>query len=166
MNYEKIRQNHRQFEALTSLRVEEFDQLLPVFEYQYQKEVRKKTSRGTVRLNKIPDDKDLVSIEEKLFFITTYLKLNPLQEHHAASFNISQPKVSRLLRKLLKVFNDTLEQMGYMPCRNASDLNRFIEQRRGQDKQEHFFVDASERGVQRPGNPSDQEDYYSGKKKA
>ncbi len=165
MNYSKIRQNPKQFETLTSLRVEEFDEILPAFEIQFNKANRQKTTRGTIRLNKIGVDKKLPTAAENLFFITTYLKLNPLQEHHAASFDISQPKVSKLIYKNLEVFNLTLKNLGYVPCRTSSEFKRFIEVRRSNNQDEHFFIDASERKIQRPVNQADQKEVYSRKKK-
>ena len=166
MNYEKIRTQPTRFESLTSLRVEEFDELLVEFERQLLKEQRKRSSRGTVRLNKVPVDGNLPTAGHALFFITTYLKLNPLQEQHGASFDISQSKVSRLLRTTLTALNLALEKMKYMPCRSGSDFAAFAEKRRAEGKEEHFFLDASERDIQRPDNDEDQEDYYSGKKKS
>lgn len=166
MNYEKIRTQPNRFESLTSLRVEEFDLLLVEFERQLIKEQRKHNSRGTARLNKVAVDKQLPTAAHALFFITTYLKLNPLQEQHGASFDMSQAKVSRLVRTTLSALSSALEQMGHMPCRNGADFAAFSEQRRSEGKEEHFFLDASERDIQRPDNDEDQEDYFSGKKKA
>ncbi len=164
MNYEKLKAQPQVFEGLTSLRPTEFDELVPHFEQVYLQQVRKATTRGTPRKNKLPDDQALPTSAHKLFFITTYLKLNPTQIHHGASFDISQAKVSRLLRLLLEVFNLTLYQLGYMPCRDASDYASFIDRRRTMGQEEHHILDASERPIQRPNNQQDREDYYSQKK--
>ena len=51
MDYEKIRTKETQFVTLTTLSTQEFDYLLADFE-QILKRQYKKTSRGTVRLNK------------------------------------------------------------------------------------------------------------------
>jgi hypothetical protein len=36
MNYQKIRQNHKQFLSITSLSLEKFDNLLPTFKQQWE----------------------------------------------------------------------------------------------------------------------------------
>jgi hypothetical protein len=74
MNYEKVRNRPSQFESVTSVKVEEFDKLLPEF---------------TNCLNRLEYPTSLPSAEHMLFFTLTYLKLNPLQEQHGASFDMS-----------------------------------------------------------------------------
>ena len=104
MNYQKIRENRaanrpNQFIILTSLTVEEFDALLPVFKRHWIRYYRYHTLEGKPRkypsLNPGKETKTLPSVAEKLFFLLSYLKNYPLQHFQAASFEISQAKVSQ-----------------------------------------------------------------------
>ena len=98
MDYEKIRRNSTQFIILTSLTVEEFDTLLPIFKRHWVKYTKYHTLEGKKR--KLPNlrpgkpTQTLPSVGEKLFFLLSYLKNYPLQQFQAASFDISQGKVS------------------------------------------------------------------------
>ena len=170
MNYHKLRGKPNQFLALTSVTVEEFDELLLIFAAQLTWFLRR-TTRGNIRKNKLQLPDSLNTAELFLFFILTYLKLNPLQEHHAASFDISQPSVSRFVRIGLNALNHALEKLGCKPCRTGEDFSDFMDIRRTKktDNEEdipdddHFFIDASDDQIQRPMDSTAQEDNYSGK---
>ncbi|KAA6321567.1 hypothetical protein EZS27_028796, partial [termite gut metagenome] len=45
----------------------------------------------------------LPTVEDKLFFILVFMKTNPLQEHHAAGFGISQPKANMFILSHSKI---------------------------------------------------------------
>ena len=83
MNYEKIRDKPHQFIILTSLKVEEFDVLLPVFKRHWMKYSQYHTLEGKKR--KLPNlrpgkpTQTLPSVGEKLFFLLSYLKNYPLR---------------------------------------------------------------------------------------
>ena len=170
MNYHKIRNRPNQFLALTSVTVEEFDEFLPLFEKMLKWELRR-TATGSIRKNKLelPDTLNTSSIF--LFFTLTYLKLNPLQEHHAASFDLTQPSVSRLIRIGIKALNEVLRKLGHQPCRDGESFAQFMTKIRSysSDNQDdktdddHFYLDASGNEVQRPQDDTAQKDNYSGK---
>ena len=170
MNYDKLRTKPKQFLSLTSVTVEEFDEFLPTFEKEL-KWVLRRTARGNIRKNKLKLPEALSSAAIFLFFTLSYLKLNPLQEHHAASFDISQPSVSRLMRLGLRALNETLRKLGHKPCRDGEEFAKFIAQRRSKEDDnqankedgDHFYVDASGAEVQRPKDDTAQQDNYSGK---
>ena len=168
MNYEKIRNKPSQFESVTSITVEEFDSLLPIFEI-CLKRALSYTTRGTIRVNKLSYADSLPSPVHVLFFTLSYLKLNPLQEHHAASFDMSQESVSYWFRIGEKSLNATLARGGYVPHRDgmtlSSHLERKIEEIPEEEKTdgEHYFIDGSDRDIQRPQNNEEQEEKYSGK---
>ncbi|MEI6751969.1 MAG: transposase family protein [Paludibacter sp.] len=46
----------------------------------------------------------------KLIFILSYIKNNPLQQAHAASFNMNQPQANLWIHLLKKILNTTLEK--------------------------------------------------------
>lgn len=169
MDYEKIRTKETQFVTLTTLSTQEFDYLLPDFE-QILKRQYKKTSRGTVRLNKFQWRTELPSAGHHLFFLLTYLKENPTQEFQGAVFNISQELVSTVIKDCLKAFNAVLQKKKLLPCQNGEDFKAFISHLKERFADNRFvttqdiLMDATEMEVQRPKDEGEQEDNYSGKK--
>lgn len=125
MNYEKVRNRSSQFESVTSVKASEFDEILGFFVPVLDRRLRK-TSRGTVRLNKLEFPASLPSAAHLLFFTLTYLKLNPLQEQHGASFDMSQESVSRWFRIGEYCLNESLRKMGYMPHRQGDSLSEHL----------------------------------------
>ena len=125
MNYESVRKRPSQFESVTSVRAEEFDNILSYFTPILDRRMRK-TTRGTVRLNRMSFPESLPSAAHVLFFILTYFKLNPLQEQHGASFDMSQESVSRWFSIGEKCLNETMHKMGYVPHRQGDSLSDYL----------------------------------------
>ena len=117
MNYLALRERPTQFLALTSLLPAEFDELLTFFAPRWASYHRYHTLDGARR--QFPAHREranatLAGTDTKLFFLLTYLKTNSLQAYQAASFGVSQTRVSRLTGPLLDVLNQTLAACG--PC--------------------------------------------------
>ncbi len=163
MNYEKIRENPNQFIILTSLTVDEFDVLLAVFKRHWLKYNKYHTLEGKKRKlpNLKPDKptKTLPSVAEKLFFLLSYLKNYPLQQFQAASFGISQAKVSQWVKVLHPLLQDSLDELGALPERQAEAVVSVLAKYDG----EAFSMDATERSVERSQDDDNQQDHYSGK---
>lgn len=121
MNYEKIRLRGSQFKSVTSLDLVEFDELLPLFSFYMNRKLRY-TTRGTVRSNKLVMPSSLPDFGHLLFFILSYLKLNPLQEQHGASFDLSQESVSRWIKLSLEALNMALKKQGDGPIRDGASF--------------------------------------------
>lgn len=111
MDYNKVKLRPSQFESVTSLTTNEFDDLLSIYTARLE-HLLKYTTRETIRLNKLEYPDSLPSSEEMLFFTLSYLKLNPLQEQHGASFDMSQESVSRWFRTGEQALNETLKKRG------------------------------------------------------
>lgn len=165
MNYEKIRDKPHQFIILTSLKVEEFDVLLPVFKRHWMKYSQYHTLEGKKR--KLPNlrpgkpTQTLPSVGEKLFFLLSYLKNYPLQEFQAASFEISQAKVSQWIKVLHPLLQASLKELGTLPERQGEAMISVLNKYDG----EAFTMDAAERAVERSQDDDTQRDHYSGKQK-
>lgn len=164
MNYVGICENPKQFLALTSLYVAEFEILLEHFSPICEKYFRYHTLEGKKR--KQPCYKEranakLQGSEQKLFFLLVYLKTNNLQEFQAASFGISQSKVSQMVAILMNLFNETLTKMGLMPLRDGELLASKL----ATHPDKVFSYDGMERGILRNIDEEAQEEEYSGKKK-
>lgn len=165
MNYQKIRENSTQFVILTSLTAAEFDVLLPVFNRHWIKYNKYHTLEGKQR--KLPNLKPskptrtLPSVEDKLFFLLSYLKNYPLQQFQAASFEVSQAKVSQWVKVLHPLLQESLKELGALPERKGEALVSVLAKYDG----EAFTMDAAERSVERSQDNDNEKDYYSGKQK-
>lgn len=171
MDYIKIRFKEAQFVTLTSLSTTEFDHLLPRFETELKRKYRK-TSRGTVRLNRFKWRDELPSAAHHLFFVLTYLKENPTQEFHGAIFNISQETVSAIIKDCISALNETLRILKLLPCSDGTDYERFVNELKERfadnahlTSTQDALMDCTEIKIQRPLDKGEQEDKYSGKKK-
>lgn len=165
MDYSNIRQRTRQFESVTGLTIEEFDQLSPIFSGKWRNFYRIHTIEGKKRkapiMNPDKNTKSLPSVEEKLFFILVYLKNYSLQEMMAASFGFSQSQASKWKKVLCPLLYDTLDALKMLPLRDGHRVAEALE-KLGENK---CFQDASERIIDRPADEDTQQDFYSGKKK-
>lgn len=157
-----IKQNPKQFLALTSLLVEEFERLLEAFQPRWETYYRHHTLEGARR--KHPAIKEhgnsiLKGTEQKLFFLLVYLKTNPLQEHQGAFFGLSQSKVSRIAKTLLNILNETLKSMKLTPCRDGESLHKVL----ADHQHKIFSYDGTDRSIGRNVDQDAQEVEFSGK---
>ena len=96
--YEGAKDKPKRFLAMTGYTHEEFIALLPEFQvcfYEwmdtYCLDGKLRGNRGYVDYKNSP----LYTIEDKLYFILTYLKTNNLQEVHGELFGMGQPKANQ-----------------------------------------------------------------------
>jgi hypothetical protein len=110
---------------LTSLTVEEFQQLVPPFETafqgymaQWRLDGRPRTARRYTTYKNCP----LPSPEDRLLFILVYLKTYPLQVIQGRLFGMGQSKAHQWLHVLLGVLQTTLRALGDAPTRSLTAL--------------------------------------------
>lgn len=162
MNYTDISTKPKQFLSLTSLEVEEFEMLLQSFQPRWERYYRSHTLDGKHRVHlakKEHGNAVLRGTPQKLFFLLVYLKTNSLQEHQAASFGVSQAKVSCIARNLLAILDQTLKDMGLSPSRDGENLHKQL----AGHKDKVFSYDGTDRGIERNSDRDAQEKDYSGK---
>lgn len=160
MKYDKVRKTPSQLLSLTGFTPEEFEAFVPTFEYHWNKYYNHFTLKGQPRqrISYNRKSSQLPLVRDKLLFILSYLKNNPLQEYYRATFEITQPKcnewVHRLSDMLLKSIK-TLEELpdrepftGQVPCRAMPGI----------------LLDGTERPLERPRDPDRQKSRYRGKK--
>lgn len=160
--YQKYAEKPTQFLSLTGYTREEFDALLPHFDECFYDWMETYRVDGKLRGNRRYVDyhnSPLVTIEDKLFFILTYLKTNNLQLVQGVLFGISQPKANMWIHCLHPVLNLALEHLNALPARYMEDVN--FENGQGI----LYFQDGTERPIQRPSDYEKQKTFYSGKKK-
>lgn len=140
--------------ALTSLSVEQFDALLPIFECKWEDFIEKFNLDGTPRMRKyVPkNENQLPTMADKLFFILFYQKTNSLQEVVASYFELDVSMVNKWIHILSPILDKSLEK--YAPKSRIEDVNF--------KNGETYLADGSERPIQR--DTYQQEEYYSGKK--
>ena len=166
MNYQNVHSNRNQFISLTTLYPEEFDLLLPFFAVLWYSFYRTHTLEGKRRKKVFwhnqKDTPTLPSVEEKLFFLLVYYKQHPLQQFAAATFGLSQAKVSLWVKILTPLLEQALKKLGCLPCRDGSALNRFLADF---DNADIINQDVVEQTMPRPVADDAQKEMYSGKKK-
>ena len=121
MRYADVSQKERKFLDLTSLTVEEFDQLVPAFEEAFQERMKewcldgkKRTGRKYLTYMNCP----LPTPEDRLLFILVYLKNNPLQVFQGELFGMPQNKANQWIHTLLPVLQAALRTLGDVPARS------------------------------------------------
>lgn len=160
--YQEYAEKPTQFLALSGYTRQEFDALLPDFGDHYYEWMDTYRLDGKLRgKRKYVDYRNspLPTVEDKLFFILSYLKTNNLQTVQGALFGITQPKANQWIHCLHAVLNQTLNGIGELPARDMADV-KFDEQ-----DNSLYFHDGTERPIQRPSDPDEQKNHYSGKKK-
>ena len=159
-----MREQPSQFLALTSLHVAEFDDWLTDFGPAWERHHRSHTLDGVLRRQPVHRERAnavLAGTDTKLFFLLTYLKSNALQQHQAASFGVSQTRVSRLATHLLAVLNHVLARRGLLPVRDGAGLAQHL----AAHPTKVFAYDGGERGIPRNTDRDGQAEEYSAKKK-
>jgi DDE superfamily endonuclease/Helix-turn-helix of DDE superfamily endonuclease len=163
LSYHDLKLNPRVLRAFTSLDPEEFEILLIPFEkawqdYIHRHYIHKKSRKRRYGGGRKPH---LVAIEDKLLFILFYFKVYPLQEVIARIFGMSQGRANEWLYKLTPILETALGEAQCLPERDPQNLEQVLALCVAVD----FMIDGTERPIQRPTDPIEQKDQYSGKKK-
>jgi hypothetical protein len=168
MKYQEWQTKQNRFIAMTGCSVEVFNKLLPYFaeahdaylsEYHLNGKRRKGLRRYVMYKNS-----PLPCVEERLAFVLSYLKLNPLQEHHADLFHIEQKQCYEFIHGLRVILHQAFDEAGCVPAQNDSELQiRLSEFSKSEEKV--LLHDGTEREIPRPQEEEQQKENYSGKKK-
>jgi hypothetical protein len=125
LRYASERDKAYQILDLTSLTVEEFEQLLEPFEQAFVHHMDLWTMEGkprTARAYAPYANSPLPTPEDRLLFVLTYLKVASLQVAHGALFGMTQPNANKWLHILLIVLHQTLRDLGDAPARHLHAL--------------------------------------------
>lgn len=163
LSYHILKQNPRVLRAFTSLDPEEFDTLLISFEQAWEASVAQqyRNKKSHKRRHGGGRKPHLLTIEDKLLFILFYFKVYPLQEVIATCFGMSQGRANEWIHKLSPILEQALGTAHCLPERTPQNLEQVLALCTSVD----FMIDGTERPVQRPSDPVEQKDQYSGKKK-
>lgn len=164
LTYASLKSNDRQLVALTSIQPIEFELLLRAFAPRSERFFRYRTWEGKLRRQpryQPQANEKLADPAEQLFFVLVYLKNHPLQEFHAALFDLSQGSVSGRVRLLLALLNEALTGLGLGPCQDTDSLRAQLNRL----QIDTLNLDATEREVPRSTDQDAQRQEYSGKAK-
>src|SRR3982751_945628 len=167
LKYEQMKGKEVQFKSLAGMSVAEFDWLHNYYETEWNSYIAHYTINGAprIRSHRVRKDGKLKSSQDQLsagsfgLFILHYLKSNALQEHHGATYEMSQPQANLWIHLLLMLLRKTLKSAGELPERRAGKIKEVLRQT------DQVFMDGTERDIQRPGDLEEQKEHYSGKKK-
>ena len=159
--YQAYVEKPTEFLSLTGYTHEEFQALLPPFAAAFAEQMRRQRLDGKPRGKRAYADyqnSPLLTSEDKLFFILSYVKTNNLQTVQGALFGMSQPKANQWIHCLHPVLNQALRTLGELPVRQMADVAFDA------DAEALYFHDGTERPIQRPSDAEAQRHFYSGKK--
>ena len=114
-----------EFLDLTSLTLDEFQQLVPPFEAAYQAHLAAWRLDGKPRAARrftVYKNCPLPTPEDRLFFILTYLKTYALQVVHGRLFGMGQSKANQWIHVLLPALLAALRTLGDAPARSLTAL--------------------------------------------
>jgi hypothetical protein len=125
LRYAQVSQKEPKFLDLTSLTVQEFDQLVPAFEEAFEQRMKewcldgkKRSGRAYRTYANCP----LPTPEDRLLFILVYVKTNVLQVVQGELFAMPQNKANQWIHTLLPVLQATLRSLGDAPARSMEHL--------------------------------------------
>src|SRR5215475_11064940 len=114
---------------MTGLTAHEFTTLLPHFERALAAYLQDRTIDGQPRTSRrysAYDNCPLPTMADKLLFILTYLKQNPIQEVQGQLFGMSQSNANKWIHLLHPVLNQTLADQELLPAHTADELTMML----------------------------------------
>ena len=162
MRVQSALKSDRLCKSLTGLTVLEFTQLVESFKKNLL-EVRLKARSDRLRALGGGRIGNLITVEDKLFFILMYLKCYPTYDMLGWIVDFHRTRACQQVLFLLPVLEQTLGRQLVLPQRKINSPEEFIKLF---PEIKEVFGDATERKIQRPKNQKRQRKLYSGKKKA
>jgi hypothetical protein len=139
LRYASERDKANQILNLTSLTVEQFEQLVEPFEQAFVRHMNLWTMEGkprTARAYTPYTNSPLPTPEDRLFFLLCYLKVAALQVAHAALFDMTQPNANKWLHLLLIVLHQTLRELGDAPARHLRALRERLSELQAEEHEQ------------------------------
>ena len=128
--YDEVTQRAGSLRAMTGLTEPEFTALLPHFERALAAYLQDRTIDGQPRTSRrysAYDHCPLPTMADKLLFILTYLKQNPIQEVQGQLFGMSQSNANKWIHVLHPVLNRALADQELLPARTAEEFAAMFE---------------------------------------
>jgi hypothetical protein len=125
VRFTEVQARPTEFLDLTSLTLDEFEQLIPPFEAAFQAHMalwRLDGKPRTARQFAVYKNCPLPTPEERLFFLLTYLKTYALQVVQGRLFGMGQSKANQWIHVLLPALQAALRTLGDTPARSLASL--------------------------------------------
>jgi Helix-turn-helix of DDE superfamily endonuclease len=125
LQFTDVQDRPTEFLDLTSLTLDEFQQLVPPFETAFQAHMATWRLDGkprTARQFSVYKNCPLPTPEDRLFFLLTYLKTYSLQVVQGRLFGMGQSKANQWIHVLLPVLLAALRTLGDAPTRSLAAL--------------------------------------------
>ena len=125
VRFAEVQARPTEFLDMTSLTLEEFQQLLPPFESAFQAHMavwRLDGKPRTARQFAVYKNCPLPTPEDRLFFLLTYLKTYSLQVVQGRLFGMGQSKANQWIHVLLPALQVALRTLGDTPTRSVAAL--------------------------------------------
>jgi hypothetical protein len=139
LRYASERDKANQILNLTSLTVEQFEQLVEPFELAFVRHMKVWTMEGkprTARAYTPYANSPLPTPEDRLLFLLCYLKVASLQVAHAALFGMTQPNANKWLHVLLLVLHQRLRELGDAPARHLLALRERLSELQAEEQEQ------------------------------
>jgi Helix-turn-helix of DDE superfamily endonuclease len=128
-SYAEVTQRAGSLRSLTGLTEPEFQALLPHFEQAFAASMQARTIDGqprTSRRYRTDGTCPLPTMADKLLFILTYVKQNPIQEVQGQLFGMSQSNANQWIHVLHPVLNQALADQELLPARTAAEFAAMV----------------------------------------
>jgi len=125
LRFTELQSRPMAFLDFTSLTLDEFQQLVPLFEAAFHARMAAWRMDGkprTARRFTVYKNCPLPTPEDRLLFLLTYLKTSALQVVHGRLFGMVQGKANQWMHVLLPVLLAALRALGDAPARSLSAL--------------------------------------------
>jgi hypothetical protein len=132
-SYEEVIQRAGSVRAMTGLTQQEFTVLLPHFERAFLAYLADRTIDGQPRTNRryrTYETSPLPTMADKLLFIVTSVKQNPIPEGQGQLFGMSQSNANKWIHLLHAVLNQALAHQEMLPARTADALATLLAAKR------------------------------------
>jgi len=121
VQFSDVQSRPMEFLDLTSLTLDEFEQLVPPFEAAFQAHMAHWRLDGKPRTSRqfsVYKNYPLPTPEDRLFFLLTYLKTYSLQVVQGRLFGMGQSKANQWIHVLLPALQAALRSLGDSPARS------------------------------------------------
>ena len=157
--------NNRLMRATTGLSAPKFNKLAKSFDQELKKDTliryKKEVKQGN-RDRKPGGGRigNLKNSTEKLFFILFYFKCYPTFDIMGLLFDLDRSNACRNIQNLTPILEKLLDEKMVLPSRKINNLEELFEIF---PDTKDFFIDGTERPIQRPKDKEKQKKNYSGK---
>lgn len=164
LTYENASKKPEEFQSLTGLSVEEFDQLYLEVEQRYPAAEDRRLDRLNRRRRRGAGHKFRHTLRNRLLLTLTWLRVYPSYRVLGLLFNLDKSNVCRNLKIMLPFVQQVTDQA--LPDLETDSGEDDLEAILAKFPGLRAIVDATEQRTRRPKDNAVQEAYYSGKKKA